>query len=224
VGGRFCFVRSRLHVSNGQAVAGGEGLLSGHPGSIALIKGGNTRRWPTRDCLGLSTSRSVCSVQAKPGRAAMPSGSCGRSTKKGELSEYADYADALRQPGRFLDDVCTHERVDSALGYLTPAEFEMQWRREQAAAFKLLLGAEKHWQDQCPSSGGPGSGGRRVCRWAAPTFSNGSIGDSLTVWTPEMRAMKADPRHLTISRMVVVLEPCPSLPPTGPHCCMALNA
>lgn len=50
------------------------------------------------------------------------------------LSEYADFADALQQLGRFLDDVYTHKRIHSALGYLTPVEFEVQWRREQAAA------------------------------------------------------------------------------------------
>ena len=51
-----------------------------------------------------------------------------------DLSEYANYADALQQLGRFLDDVYTHKRIHSALGYLTPAEFEAQWRCEQAAA------------------------------------------------------------------------------------------
>jgi transposase InsO family protein len=48
-----------------------------------------------------------------------------------ELSEYADYHDAYRQMGRFLDEVDTHKRIHSSLGYLTPAEFESQWLREQ---------------------------------------------------------------------------------------------
>ncbi len=50
-----------------------------------------------------------------------------------DLSEYLDYADALRHLGRFLDDVYSRKRIHSALGYLTPAEFEAQWQRERAA-------------------------------------------------------------------------------------------
>jgi putative transposase len=50
-----------------------------------------------------------------------------------DLSEYHDYADAYRQLGRFLDAVYNNKRIHSALGYLTPAEFEQQWRSEQAS-------------------------------------------------------------------------------------------
>jgi len=46
-----------------------------------------------------------------------------------DLSDYEDYNDALRQPGRFLDEVYMHKRIHSSLGYLTPAEFEDRWRR-----------------------------------------------------------------------------------------------
>jgi len=49
-----------------------------------------------------------------------------------ELSDYQDYDDAYRQLGRFLDAVYNVKRIHSALGYLTPAEFEQQWRRAQA--------------------------------------------------------------------------------------------
>lgn len=47
------------------------------------------------------------------------------------LSEYVDFHDALSQLGRFLDDVYMHKRIHSALGYLTPAEFESQWLNQQ---------------------------------------------------------------------------------------------
>lgn len=50
------------------------------------------------------------------------------------LTEYADFADARRQLGRFLDAVYNRKRIHSALGYLTPAEFEQQWRAEKAGS------------------------------------------------------------------------------------------
>jgi transposase InsO family protein len=46
-----------------------------------------------------------------------------------DLSEYQDFADAYRQLGRFVEDVYNRKRIHSALGYLTPAEFEQQWRQ-----------------------------------------------------------------------------------------------
>jgi len=48
-----------------------------------------------------------------------------------DLSDYEDYTDAYRQLGRFLDEVYMHKRIHSSLGYLTPAEFEIQWRETQ---------------------------------------------------------------------------------------------
>jgi transposase InsO family protein len=47
-----------------------------------------------------------------------------------DLSEYIDYHDALRQLGRFLDQVYRHKRIHASLGYLTPAEFEHPWRSQ----------------------------------------------------------------------------------------------
>ena len=47
------------------------------------------------------------------------------------LSDYRDYHDAYQQIGRFLDDVYMHKRIHSSLGYLTPVEFEVQWKVAQ---------------------------------------------------------------------------------------------
>lgn len=43
------------------------------------------------------------------------------------LSEYRSMAEARQQIGHFIEVVYARERVHSALGYLTPAEFEMGW-------------------------------------------------------------------------------------------------
>ena len=56
-----------------------------------------------------------------------------------DLSEYLDYHDAYQQLGRFLDDVYIHKRIHSSLGYLTPAEFEAEWREEHTLALDLEL-------------------------------------------------------------------------------------
>jgi putative transposase len=48
------------------------------------------------------------------------------------LAEYRDFADARRQLGRSLDAVYNRKRIHSSLGYLTPEEFEQQWRAGQA--------------------------------------------------------------------------------------------
>jgi putative transposase len=49
-----------------------------------------------------------------------------------DLSDYQDFADAQRQMRRFLDDVYNVKRIHSSLGYLTPREFEDQWRTDHA--------------------------------------------------------------------------------------------
>jgi transposase InsO family protein len=41
------------------------------------------------------------------------------------LNEYQNYGDAYRRIGRFIEDVYQTKRIHSALGYLTPAEFEI---------------------------------------------------------------------------------------------------
>ena len=48
------------------------------------------------------------------------------------LTEYRDFADAKRQLGRFLDAVYNRKRIHSALGYLTPKEFEQHWHAGRA--------------------------------------------------------------------------------------------
>ncbi len=43
------------------------------------------------------------------------------------LSDYRDLHEAHAELGHFIDEVYMHKRIHSALGYLTPAEFEQQW-------------------------------------------------------------------------------------------------
>jgi len=50
------------------------------------------------------------------------------------LSDYRDYHEAYRQIGRFLEEVYMHKRIHSALGYLTPVEFECAHRLQTAVA------------------------------------------------------------------------------------------
>jgi len=49
------------------------------------------------------------------------------------LNEYADLSDAEQQIGRFINDVYLTKRIHSALGYLTPAEFEAAWQKQKRA-------------------------------------------------------------------------------------------
>jgi transposase InsO family protein len=48
-----------------------------------------------------------------------------------ELSEYRNFDDVRQQIGRFIEDVYMTKRIHSALGYLTPVEFEVAWRQAQ---------------------------------------------------------------------------------------------
>jgi putative transposase len=54
-----------------------------------------------------------------------------------ELAEYQDFADAYLQIGHFLEEVYQKKRIHSALGYLTPMEFEAAWRQSQVNACLL---------------------------------------------------------------------------------------
>jgi transposase InsO family protein len=51
-----------------------------------------------------------------------------------DLWEYEDFGAALRGLGGFLDEVYNRKRIHSSLGYLTPAEFESQWREKHSAS------------------------------------------------------------------------------------------
>jgi hypothetical protein len=47
------------------------------------------------------------------------------------LSDYAAFHDAYNQIGRFIDELYMRQRIHSSLGWLTPVEFEQQWRAQQ---------------------------------------------------------------------------------------------
>lgn len=55
-----------------------------------------------------------------------------------ELSEYRNFEEAYQEIGKFLDDVYTKKRIHSSLGYLTPTEFENQWKEEEKKKEKII--------------------------------------------------------------------------------------
>jgi putative transposase len=53
--------------------------------------------------------------------------------------DYTDFHEAYQSLGHFLNDVYQHKRIHSALGYLTPAEFETHWLRQDPSAVSIKL-------------------------------------------------------------------------------------
>ncbi len=55
------------------------------------------------------------------------------------LSDYQDFHDAYQQIGHFIRDVYNCKRIHSALGYLTPIEFETAYWQKAAAPQPYVL-------------------------------------------------------------------------------------
>jgi putative transposase len=46
------------------------------------------------------------------------------------LRQYRNLEEARRSIGYFLEEVCNQRRLHSALGYLSPAQFECHWQEQ----------------------------------------------------------------------------------------------
>jgi transposase InsO family protein len=60
-----------------------------------------------------------------------------------ELNEYEDFWDAKGRIGEFIEEVYQKKRIHSALGYLTPEEFEEKWYRERETFASLSKDSRK---------------------------------------------------------------------------------
>lgn len=95
------------------------------------------------DVLGCAMSKPAWPMWGRPGKTVTPNVSSEPSRKRKLIYQSISATnDAYRQLGRFLDDVYMHKRIHSSLGYLTPAEFEAQWRKEQALYITI-------WKEAC---------------------------------------------------------------------------
>jgi transposase InsO family protein len=90
---------------------------------------------------GYVAQLAACGVQVSMARAGQPRENAYaerviRTIKEEEvyLNGYQDLAEARENVGALIDDVYQTKRIHSALGYLTPVEFEAQWRRQKAQA------------------------------------------------------------------------------------------
>jgi transposase InsO family protein len=57
------------------------------------------------------------------------------------LADYVDFSDAYHHIGHFIEDVYQNKRIHSALGYLTPAEFEAAYWLEQGTVQLQVVNA-----------------------------------------------------------------------------------
>jgi transposase InsO family protein len=55
------------------------------------------------------------------------------------LADYMDFPDAYRQIRHFIEDVYQTKRIHSALGYLTPVEFEAAWSVKPGSTSPLTM-------------------------------------------------------------------------------------
>ncbi|MFK8183437.1 MAG: IS3 family transposase, partial [Phormidesmis sp.] len=51
-----------------------------------------------------------------------------------DLSEYRNFNEVYERIEEFLEEVYMKKRIHSSLSYLTPTEFETQWRRKQQSS------------------------------------------------------------------------------------------